>query len=99
MGKRLDLQNLLLTLAPNVYFQPPESLKLQYPCIVYERDYRNTQFAGNRPYRSTKRYQVTVIDKDPDSGIPDAVAALPMTTFQRFFAADDLNHDIYSLYF
>jgi len=97
--RRLDLHALFNTLAPNVYFQPPTNVQMRYPCIVYQRDYRNIQFAGNLPYRSTKRYQVTIIDQDPDSAIPDRVAALPMCAFQRFFAADNLNHDIYSLYF
>jgi len=97
--KREELDALLNTLAPNVYFQPKTNVKIEYPCIVYERDYRSTQFAGNLPYRSTKRYQVTIIDQDPDSEIPDKVAALPMSAFQRHFAADNLNHDIYSLYY
>lgn len=101
MAQRLrqDLQNLLLTLAPNVYFQPPPNLKLKYPCIVYQRDYAETDFADNNPYQITKRYQLTIIDEDPDSVIPDKVALLPMCTFQRFFVADNLNHDIYNLFY
>jgi len=70
-----------------------------YPCIVYNRDAAVTQFAGNDPYRYTKRYMVTIIDRNPDSEIPDKVAALPMTTFNRFFTADNLNHDVFNIYF
>lgn len=81
------------------YFQPPENLEITYPCIVYERDYRKTEFAGNKPYSSTKRYQVTIIDRKPDSPIADRVAALPMSSFSRAFKSDGLNHDIYTLYF
>lgn len=72
---------------------------MEYPCIVYKRDARNTQFADNRPYRSKKRYQVTIIDQDPDSDIPEKVAALPLCSFSRFFTAGNLNHDVYTLYF
>lgn len=72
---------------------------MSYPAIVYQRDYAVSEFAGNLPYRHTKRYQVTVIDQDPDSGIPDHIAALPMSTFSRFYVADQLNHDVYSVYF
>lgn len=97
--RRLELQVLLETIAPNVYFQPPTNVKMTYPCIVYERDYAVTQFADNNPYRHTKRYQVTCIDANPDSQIPDKVAKLQMSVFVRHFAADNLNHDIYSLYF
>jgi hypothetical protein len=103
MGRRLDLHNLLLELMPegqkHVYFQPPENVKMQYPCIVYNRDAVDTKFADNSPYSRTKRYQATVITRDPDSEIPDAVAKLTFSTFSRFFVVDDLNHDIYNIYF
>lgn len=106
MGRRLELQTLLETLMEsdltnpsNVYFQPKQSIKLTYPCIIYERDQARNHFADNFPYSHTKRWQITVIDKDPDSDIPDRVSAMPMSTFQRSFASDNLYHDIYSLYF
>lgn len=100
MGKRQDLQDLLKTLGmTNVYFQPPENLKMVYPCIVYNRSGIESEHAGNKPYRSTSQYLVTVIDKNPDSEIPDRVAALPMSTFVRHFSRDNLNHYIFSLYF
>lgn len=101
MAPRLSLQALLTALlgSSNVYFQPPPSLAMNYPCIVYKRDDVNTEFADNKPYKHKKRYQVTVIDRDPDSVIPDKVAALPMCVFDRFFTADNLNHDVYNLYF
>lgn len=98
---RLQLQSLLESLleTPNVYFQPPATVKMVYPCIVYQRDNADTKFADNEPYRHTKRYQVTVIDRNPDSLIPDRVAALPLCTHTRFFTAENLNHDVFSLYF
>ena len=101
MGQRLELQILLEGLlgSRNVYFQPPANVQIQYPCIVYKRDNAITKFADNSPYRYTKRYMVTIIDRDPDSKIPDKVAALPLSIFNRFFTADNLNHDIFNLYF
>ena len=99
MGQRLDLHQLLETFVPNVYFQPPTNVKLVYPCIVYHRDYANTQFADDKPYNYTKRYAIMVIDPDPDSDIPSKVASMPMSLFNRFFTADNLNHDVYNVYF
>jgi hypothetical protein len=99
MAPRLQLHNLLETLAPHVYFQPPENLVIEYPCIIYGRDFVDTKFADNEPFNITKRYMVTVIDKDPDSEIPNKVAELPMSTFNRFYTADGLNHDVYQLFF
>lgn len=97
MGRRLLLHDILKAITTNVYFQPPTTMA--YPCIVYPMDNARTQFADNSPYRFTKRYQVTVIDKNPDSEIPDKVAALPMCAFDRFFVADNLNHFVFTLYF
>lgn len=96
---RLKLQQILKGFADNVYFQPGPSKKLEYPCIVYSRDNAETTFAGNFPYRFTPRYMVTVIDRNPDSEIPSKVASLPMCVFNRYFASEGLNHDVYSLYF
>lgn len=96
---RLELHAILLTLADNVYFQPPENIRLNYPCIVYRRDSADTKFADNRPYRYKKRYQVMVIDQDPDSPIPDKIADLPSCVFDRHYTADYLNHDVFNLYF
>lgn len=83
----------------NVYFQPPPNVQMQYPAIVYHLDGEDAKFADNRPYSRTKLYQVTVIDRNPDSEIPDRLAELPMCSFERFFVADGLNHFVYTLYF
>ena len=99
MGARLDLQLLLEAITPNVYFQPPINTRLSYPCIIYKRDYADTKFADNKPYDVVLRYMVTVIDKNPDSQLPGKVAALPMSSFNRFYTVDNLNHDVYSVYF
>lgn len=99
MAPRLELHSLLKTFCPNVYFQPPANVQMQYPCIVYQRDISSVKFADNVPYDRVLRYQVTVIDKNPDSDIPDKVASLSRSLLNRFFVADNLNHDVYTLYF
>jgi len=100
MGQlRSQLHELLLDITDNVYFQPPANVQMQYPCIVYHRDFAETEFADNNPYSYTKRYMVMVIDRNPDSAIPDKVANLPMCTFDRFYTADNLNHDVFKIFF
>lgn len=101
MGTRLELQQILVNIlgSNNVYFQPPPSVKMVYPCIMYKRDYAETTFSGNKPYFWQTRYLVTVVDKNPDSEIPDKIAALPMCLFDRFYTADNLNHNVYKLFF
>lgn len=101
MAQRLDLHALLLSLLglPNVYFQPPPTVNLQYPCIIYKRDNINTEYADNSPYKHKTRYQVTVIDRNPDSVIHRKVGELPLSSYDRFYTADSLNHDVYNLFF
>jgi hypothetical protein len=99
MGTRQNLHLLLLDISTNVYFQPPSTQSMVYPCIVYARSSGKTKFANNVPYNHHKGYTVTVIAKSPDSDIPDKVAALPMAVFSRFFVASNLNHWAYTLYY
>lgn len=82
----------------NVYLQPPSNVQMLYPAIVYNLDAMDTRFAGDKPYSLEKRYQVTVIDRNPLSEIPDHVAALPKCSFSRFFAVNGLNHFVFVLY-
>jgi hypothetical protein len=72
---------------------------MTYPAIVYERDRADTKFADDRPYSVTKQYSITLISKNPDESIFDALAALPMCAHERHFVADNLNHDVFNIYF
>lgn len=100
MGRpRIELHQILKGITPDVYFQPTNNIRMNYPCIVYQLDYMSVQHAENLPYRSDPRYMVTVIDRNPDSEIKDKIAELPLCVFNRFYTADDLNHFVYNLYF
>lgn len=95
MGSRLNLQKRLEEIlgTRNVYFQPPPSLKMNYPCFVYERARLNTEFADNNPYKIDKVYYITYIDTDPDSEIPMVMAKEPMCVFQRHYVSDNKYYD------
>ena len=99
MAPRLQLHEVLESFVDNVYFQPPTNITLEYPCIIYKRDYAETEFADNQPYNHVVRYMVTIIDRDPDSDIPPKVASMPLCLFNRFYTVDNLNHDVYRVFF
>ena len=107
MGSRVQLHTVLCGIlecpdrgdACRAYFQPPASKEIQYPCIVYERSEIDAVHADNAPYRLLDRYQVTVIYKNPDSDLPHRIAMLPMCAHDRHFTADNLNHEIFNLYY
>ncbi len=99
MGSRLELHALLTGLGVAAYFQPPPAVNMTYPCIVYRLDDIDTKFANNAPYSLQKGYMLTVIDLDPDTTVPNQVAALPSVSFDRFYTADNLNHYVFRIYF
>lgn len=102
MGKlsRLRLHNMLeKALGSNkVYYQPPENVKLEYPCIVYHVSNGNTNFASNLPYKFNIFYQVLFISRDPDDEIREKIAMLPTCRYDRAYKANDLNYDVFRLY-
>lgn len=99
MGQREVLQELLETLCENVYFQPPGNVQMEYPAIVYKRSTGDSKFANNGSYHFTVRYDLTLIARNPDEVIFNSIVTLPMTTYDRFFVADNLNHDVFTIYF
>ena len=100
MVNRLDLQKILVAKlgSKNVYFQPPESVKLNYPCIVYEETRGSSIRANDLLYLYRKSYSGVIIDKDPDSLIPDRVRVLPLCDFGKPYKADNLNHWPFTIY-
>ena len=100
--RRLELHEKLIDIlgSRNVYFQPPSNVQMKYPCIVYQRSTGDTQFADNVGYKFTKRYQIILIDKNPDNNeVINKLTMLPMCTYDRHYTADNLNHDTFNLYY
>lgn len=96
---RSELNTALEFLCENVYFQPPSNVKMTYPAIVYQRDTVYTDSADNGVYRDFVRYQLTVISRNPDEPLVEQLRHLPLCRHQRFFVADNLNHDVFNIYF
>ena len=101
MDRRLELHELLCGAAGsrNVYFQPPASVVMKYPCIRYQLYNIDNTYADNTVYKQDVGYQITVIDRDPDSEIVKRVSRLPRVRFNRQYMADNLNHTVFVLYF
>ena len=102
MGSRLKLQEELETLLGNrnVYFQPPPSLKMKYPCIVYDRVGIDVKHADDMAYNAITCYEVTIISKDPDFFLFDEfIHHFPMCSAGRPYRADNLNHNPFTLYY
>lgn len=102
MDRRLELHQILVDILGNeerVYFQPPANYEMRYPAIVYSRNMGASTYADNYRYNHLWRYSVTVVDSDPDSPYLDEMLKLPLCSFDRHFALDNLNHDVFNIYY
>lgn len=102
MASRLELHEELCEVlgTRNVYFQPPESVKMKYDAIRYGLSGKDLKRANNKIYRSVNRYEGVVMSRDPDTTIPDKLLArFEMCTMERPYVADNLNHYPFTIYY
>ncbi len=101
MSRRIELHNKLVEIlgSRNVYFQPPESIKMEYPCIVYERYNIDSKYADNSVYRNMTNYRITVIDQNPDSAIVERMSMFKTIRHLRHAVIDNLHQDTFSIYY
>lgn len=101
MNNRIELQTMLENIlgSRNVYFQPPENVKIKYPAIIYSRTRIDGRFANNNVYKLDHAYQVVYVHTNPDDPMIDTLAQIPTCRFQREYAADNLYHDVFIIYF
>ena len=102
MASRLELHEELCGLLGkrNVYYQPPENVKIIYPCIIYSESAPSVLRADNRIYKGTKCYQLIAIDRDPDSDIAErTMNHFEMCSMDRPYTSDGLCHWPLTLYY
>lgn len=101
MHNRANLQDMLESIlgSRNVYYQPPASIQMKYPAIVYSRNRIENKHANNIPYVQSNSYEITVIDKRPDSNVIFELSKLPKCRHDRHYISDNLNHDVFTLYY
>lgn len=83
----------------NVYYQPPETLKMNYPCIIYKKRRIEHDYSNDTKYRRKQSYEIIVIDRLPDNDVIDKLLELPYCSYDRPYTSDNLNHDVLTLYF
>ena len=101
MASRLELQEKLEELlgSRNVYYQPPESIVMEYPAIIYNKIKPDTKHANDKVYIKTNCYEIIVISRKPDNPVISMIENLPMCEWDRHYKADNLNHDVFTLYY
>ena len=101
MASRLKLQNKLEELleSKNVYYQAPSNGNMKYPCIRYSKKIIESRYANDSAYSLLDCYQIIVIDPKPDNPVIKKLLLLPHCQYDRFYTADNLNHDVLTLYY
>lgn len=102
MASRLELHEELCDILENrnVYYQPPASIKMNYPCIRYSLSGIDSLRADDRQYKNTRRYEIILIDTNPDSIFFDRILnRFSMCSFDRPYTADNLNHFVFTIYY
>jgi hypothetical protein len=101
MASRLELQSILESIlgSRNVYFQPPSTIKMRYPAIVFSLSNIDVKHADDTRYLNHKRYELTYIDSDPDNENVEKILTLPLCSFDRFYTSNNLNHYVFTIYF
>lgn len=103
MVRRLILQNLLEELlgSKNVYFQPPSLEVLSsrgFPAIQYSIDDLYVNHADNLNYHNKERYQLFLIDRQPNPTMFEKIANLKMCSFERSYNQSNLRYDVFTIY-
>lgn len=101
MADRLELQSKFEELlgSRNVYYQPPENLKMNYPAIRYSLSGIENRPANNNKYLTLKRYDGIVISKKVDPEIIEHIAVLKYVTIGRPYIAENLYHYPFTIYY
>lgn len=101
MGDRILLQKQLEEIlgSREVYYQPPDSIKMRYPAIRYKRKDIDAKYANNKVYSSMTAYEIILMDANPDSVFIQKIMELPFCSYDRHYTAENLNHEVFTLYF
>lgn len=100
-NERLKFDSYLRGLYPQlpIYYQPPENLKLTYPCVIYKLTNIKETYADDLRYSNIRHYSVTIIDRNPDSEYPDRLSNTRYCSFDRSYASENLHHFVFSVYY
>ena len=100
MRTRIELHSMLEELmeSDKVYFQPPASKKISYPCIIYRINKVNNTYSNNNIYKQDYFYELILVDSNPDSKYFHKLCKLPNCVFKHFYVSDNLNHFVFSIY-
>lgn len=100
-ASRQNLQTKLEELlgSRNVYYQPPASKKMNYTAIRFSTKKIDFRHANNAVYSKLNCYELIVIATRPEDPVIEKIMELPYCSYDRHYDADNLSHDVFTLYY
>lgn len=84
----------------NIYFQPPETIKMEYDAIDYSISNKHIKRADNRAYLTYNKYTLICIShKKENPVVQKLIEELPMCSYDRGYAQNNLWYDVLTVYF
>lgn len=107
MEKQLKWEQLrdqlyLVNNTKNVYYNPPSSIRMNFPCFRFELNNIDVKHADNKAYARKPRWAVTYISRnleDIEVVSKQMLDIFPYCNFDTSFRADNLEHAVFNLYF
>lgn len=99
--KRIKFHNKLKEVLGNnnVYYNPPTSTSIKYPCIIYSLKDIRSNYSNNKIYLFDHLYQVLLIGIKPHDDTKDKILEkIPYSIFDRSYIQDNLYHYAYTIY-
>ena len=99
MDSRIKLHTELVEIlgTTHAYYQPPESVKIEYPAIIYKKSDIINSHAGNSVYSQNNKYQIIVADKNPDSDIVKKVSKMDTCRFAKHYTSKNMNYYVFEI--
>lgn len=83
----------------NIYFEPPRSISVKTPNILYKLDRSKPIYGDNKAYVDIAEYTVIFRTKEPCCIIHNDLLKLGQSSFVSKYTKDGLNHYQYKIYY
>ena len=93
---RLTLHQALIDVlgSRNVYYNPPETLKMEFPAIVYKLDFIEPIHADNKNYLDWTTYKIFVVSSKPDHPAIRKILNMEMTRYSTSYTREGFYHTV-----
>lgn len=81
-----------------VYFQPTESIRLEYPCIVYSIKNHGFNHANDKKYIGVDKYELVLIQKSYNETLVKSILSMQSCGHDAEYLNDNLYHDAFTIY-